>query len=250
MKFISLLCLILLVGCDQEPEKPAAPKEPEGIKIYNSSMGDEYVLPLSKVSKVERARVETILERQKRDPMGYNNTAGCEYESKAEEYSDARALMTDWLVAEKCPKNLQKLRNLRAALQQWHYDGGSLACSLHYGANAQIRQFYEERMYTEEFLAKLVFSDSGKDGDKAFNLRKLIATIPDFKKHDKEDKKENGVGYDLKENCAYSIYVTINKDYWSAVRDLVDVEEALRDWSPDAARKVAALIKEHIKILE
>jgi hypothetical protein len=32
-------------------------------------MGDEYVLPLSKVSKAERARVEAILERQKRDPM-------------------------------------------------------------------------------------------------------------------------------------------------------------------------------------
>lgn len=250
MKFISLLCLFLLVGCDDKSEKLATPKEPEGIKIYNRSMGDEYVLPLSKVSKEERARVEAILERQKRDPMGYNNTAGCEYESKAEEYSDARALMTDWLVAEKCPKNLQKLKNLRYALQQWHYDGGSLACSLHYGANAQIRQFYEERMYTEEFLAKLVFSDSGKDGDKVFNVRKLIATIPDFKKHNKEDKDQNGVGYDLKENCAYSIYVTINKDYWSAVRDLVDVEEALSDWSPDAARKVAALIKEHIKILE
>ena len=113
-----------------------------------------------------------------------------------------------------------------------------------------MRQFYEERMYAEEVHAKLVLSDSGKNGDKVFNVRKIIATIPDFKKHNKEDKDENGVGYDLKENCAYSIYVRINKNYWSAVRDLVDVEEALRDWSPDAARKVAALIKKHIKILE
>ena len=250
MKFISLLCLFLLVGCDQEPEKPVAPPVPQGIKVYNRNVGYEYVLPLSKVSKEERARVEAILERQKRDPSGYLDVAGCEHITRTEEYSDARALMTDWQVAEKCPKNLQKLKNLRYALQQWHYDGGSLACSLHYGANAQIRQFYEERMYTEEFLAKLVFSDSGKEGDKAFNVRKIIATIPDFKKHNKEDKNSNGVGYDLKENCAYSIYVTINKNYWSAVRDLVDVEEALRDWSPDAARKVAALIKEHIKILE
>jgi hypothetical protein len=250
MKFISLLCLILLVGCDQEPEKPAAPKEPQGIKIYNSSMGDEYVLPLSKVSKAERARVEAILERQKRDPMGYNNTAGCEYILKAEEYSDARALMTDWLVAEKCPKNLPKLKNLRYALQQWHYDGGSLACSLHHGANGQIRQFYEQRMYTEEFLAKLVFSDSGKDGDKVFNVRKIIATIPDFKKWEKEDTKTYGGKFDFNEKYSYSIYASINKNYWSAVRDLLDVEEALRDWSPDAARKVAALIKEHIKMLE
>jgi len=249
MKFISLLCLILLVGCDREPEKPAAPPVPQGIKVYTRN-SDEYVLPLSKVSKEERTRVEAILERQKRDPAGYLDVAGCEHTTRTEEYSDARALMTDWLVAEKCPQNLQKLRNLRYALQQWHYDGGQLACSLHSGANGQIRQFYEERMHTEELLAKLVFSDSGKEGDKAFDLRKLIATIPDFNKRNKEDKKENGVGYNLKEKYAYSIYVTINKDYWSAVRDLVDVEEALRDWSPDAARKVAALIKEHIKILE
>ena len=250
MKFISLLCLILLVGCDQEPEKPATPKEPEGIKIYNRQAGYEYVLPLSKVSKEERARVEAILERQKRDPMGYNNTAGYEYTSKAEEYSDARALMTDWLVAEKCPQNLQKLRNLRYALQQWHYDAGELACSLHRGANGQIRQFYEERMYTEEFLAKLVFSDSGKDGDKIFGVRKLIATIPDFKKRAKDEKDATGVGFDLKNKYDYSIYVTINKEYFTAVDDLLDVERALSDWSPDAARKVAALIKEHIKILE
>jgi len=250
MKFILLLCLILLVGCDQEPEKSAAPKEPEGIKIYNSSMADEYVLPLSKVSKAERARVEAILERQKRDPMGYNNTAGGEYESKAEEYSDARALMTDWLVAEKCPQNLQKLKNLRYALQHWHYDAGELACCLHHGANGQIRQFYEERMYTEDLLAKLVFLDSGKDGDKAFNARRLIATIPDFKKWEKEDSKTYGGKFDFSEKYSYSIYASINKNYWSAVRDLLDVEEALRDWSPDAARKVAALIKEHIKILE
>jgi hypothetical protein len=250
MKFISLLCLILLVGCDQEPEKPVAPPVPQGIKVYNRNVGDEFVLPLSKVSKEERARVEAILERQKRDPSGYMNVAGCEHTTRTEEYSDARALMTDWLVAEKCPQNLQKLKNLRYALQQWHYDGGSLACSLHRGANGQIRQFYEERMRTEDLLSKLVFSDSGKDGDKVFNVRKIIATIPDFKKHNKEDKDENGVGYDLKEKYAYSIYVTINKNYWSAVRDLLDVEEALSHWSPDAARKVAALIKEHIKILE
>jgi len=250
MKFISLLCLILLVGCDQEPEKPAAPKEPEGIKIYNSSMGDEYVLPLSKVSKAERARVEAILERQKRDPSGYLNVAGCEHITRTEEYSDARALMTDWQVAEKCPQNLQKLKNLRYALQHWHYDAGELACCLHHGANGQIRQFYEERMYTEDLLAKLVFSDSGKDGDKAFNARKLIATIPDFKKWEKEDSKTYGGKFDFSKKYSYSIYASINKNYWSAVRDLLDVEEALRDWSPDAARKVAALIKEHIKILE
>jgi len=250
MKFILLLCLILLVGCDQEPEKPATPKEPEGIKIYNRQAGYEYVLPLSKVSKEERARVEAILERQKRDPMGYNNTAGYEYTSKAEEYSDARALMTDWLVAEKCPQNLQKLRNLRYALQQWHYDGGELACSLHFGANGQIRQFYEERMYTEELLAKLIFSDSGKDGDKVFNARKLIALIPDFKKFTKVRRELDGVDSDIKDRYNYSTSVNFNKEYWKAASDLINVEEALKDWSPDAARKVAALIKEHIKILE
>ena len=67
MKFISLLCLFLLVGCDDKSEKPATHQEPLGIKINSSSMGDEYVLPLSKVSKEERARVEAILERQKRE---------------------------------------------------------------------------------------------------------------------------------------------------------------------------------------
>ena len=250
MKFISLLCLFLLVGCDDKSEKSATPKEPLGIKIYNRQADYEYVLPLSRVSKEERARVEAILERQKRDPSGYMNVAGCEHTTRAEEYSDARALMTDWLVAEKCPQNLQKLKNLRYALQQWHYDGGSLACSLHRGANGQIRQFYEERMYTEDLLAKLVFSDSGKDGDKVFNVRKLIATIPDFKKRAKEERDSTGVGFDLRNKYDYSIYVTINKEYFKAIEDLLDVEEALRDWSPDAARKVAALIKEHIKILE
>ena len=250
MKLVTLLCLILLVGCDQESEKLATPPVPQGIKVFDRHGNDEYVLPLSKVSKEERARVEAILERQRKDPLRYANCYGYEYSGRAEEYSDARALMTDWLVAEKCPQNLQKLRNLRYALQQWHYDGGSLACSLHCGANGQIRQFYEERMYTEELLAKLVFSDSGKEGDKVFNARKLIATIPDFKKRAKDEKDGTGVGFDLKNKYDYSIYVTINKEYWCAVRDLLDVEEALRDWSPDAARKVAALIKEHIKILE
>jgi len=72
---------------------------------------EDYVLPLSKVNAAERARVEAILEREKRDPLSYANSFGYEYASKAEEYSDARALMTDWLVAEKCPQNLQKLRS-------------------------------------------------------------------------------------------------------------------------------------------
>jgi hypothetical protein len=158
--------------------------------------------------------------------------------------------MTDWLVAEKCPQNLQKLRNLRYALQQWHYDGGELACSLNYGGNGQIRQFYEERMYTEDLLAKLVFSDSGKDGDKVFNAQKLIALIPDLKKFAKVRRELDGVDSDIKNRYNYSTTVNFNKEYWKAASDLVDVEEALRDWSPDAARKVAALIKEHIKILE
>ena len=250
MKLISILCLFLLVGCDDKSEKPVTHQEPEGIKIYNRSMGDEYVLPLSKVSKEERARVEAILERQKRDPSGYMNVAGYEYTSRAEEYSDARALMTDWLVAEKCPQNLQKLKNLRYTLQQWHYDGGELACSLHLGTNGHRRQFYEERMYTEDLLAKLVFSDSGKDGDKVFNVRKFIATIPDSKKFSKTQRQLDGVDSTVKYNYYYSTYVNFNKEYWKAASDLVDVESALRDWSPDAARKVAALIKEHIKMLE
>lgn len=111
MKFISALCLFLLVGCDGEFKKSATPRESEGIKIYNNLGNIEYVLPLSKVSKEERARVEAILERQRKDPLSSANCYGYEYTGLAKEYSDARALMTDWLVAEKCPQNLQKLKN-------------------------------------------------------------------------------------------------------------------------------------------
>lgn len=250
MKFIPALCLFLLVGCDGEFKKSATPRESEGIKIYNNLGNIEYVLPLSKVSKEERARVEAILERQRKDPLSSANCYGYEYRGMAEEYSEARALMTDWLVAEKCPQNLQKLKKLRYALQQWHYDGGDLASTLHLGSNGEIREFYAERMKTEDLLAKIVFSDSGRGGDKIFGARKLIATIPDFKKYAEDRKTKVGVGFDLEDDYSYGDYVDFNKEYWKAASDLLVVERALSDWSPDAALKVASLIKEHIKILE
>ena len=105
-------------------------------------------------------------------------------------------------------------------------------------------------MKTEDLLAKIVFSDSGRGGDKIFGARKLIATIPDFKKFAKDRKAMVGVGFDLESEFSYSSYVNFNKEYWKAASDLLDVERALSDWSPDAALKVASLIKEHIKILE
>jgi hypothetical protein len=231
-----ILCALFifgfLVGCDRQQEKTEAPK---GYKVIYGNSIEQYVLPLSKVSYADRVKVEAILEKEKRDPLSYSNSYGYEYSGKAEEYSEARAQMTDWEVAEKCPQNLQRLKNLRYILKQWHIDGAELA-----------REFYKKRMRIEEFLAKVVLTDKGNGGNHVFSAKKLIESIPGMTEYRKVEKfYKNGL---QDKGDGYNSRVNFNKDYWNLAADLVRVQEAMSEWSPETAQQLQALLHTHCKI--
>ncbi|NBX02347.1 hypothetical protein EBR11_07465 [bacterium] len=241
-----ILCALFifgfLVGCDRQQEKTEAPK---GYKVIYGNSIEEYVLPLSKVSYADRAKVEAILEKEKRNPLSYSNSYGYEYSGKAEEYSEARAQMTDWEVAEKCPQNLQRLKNLRYILKQWHIDGAELASEFCLGAPGPVREFYKKRMRTEEFLAKVVLTDKGNGGNHVFSAKKLIESIPGITEYRKVEKfYKNGL---QDKGDEYNSRVNFNKDYWNLAADLVRVQEAMSEWSPETAQQLQALLAEQIK---
>jgi hypothetical protein len=100
-------------------------------------------------------------------------------------------------------------------------------------------------MRTEEFLAKVVLTDKGNGGNHVFSAKKLIESIPgmtEYRKVEKFHKKGLQDKWD-----GYNACVIFNKDYWNLAADLVQVQEAMSEWSPETAQQLQALLAEQIK---